>query len=328
VALDDDAHAARPRRARRALCALVVAAGILLPSAPADAAPRARTEAAPIAPTWLTAALEAGLRKRAVPAGLTPPLSEARRSLPVIYRSPRCHLGIPETTQGTCRYGDPRGRRTVVLFGDSHAAHWFPALDRKARGQHWRLVSLTKTSCAAPHLTVYLRKLGRNYTECNTWRRYVYRRLAALRPDLVLMASARTYYDGPRRSAGFDRKWAHGTASTVRRLRATGAAVVLLTDNPYAGNVIACLTRHRTDARQCVRSRVGSVMYPDQLRRETEAGTAAGATAVDPTPWFCTSHCPVIVGRTLVHRDSGHLTVPYASWLSRVLGPILVEAMS
>jgi hypothetical protein len=36
-----------------------------------------------------------------------------------------------------------------VLFGDSHAAQWFPAVENIASSQGYKLFSFTKTSCPA-----------------------------------------------------------------------------------------------------------------------------------------------------------------------------------
>ena len=61
-----------------------------------------------------------------------------------------CHADRPETASGECVYGNPDAARTVVLFGDSHAMQYFPALENIAKKRDWRLVPLTKSGCAPP----------------------------------------------------------------------------------------------------------------------------------------------------------------------------------
>jgi hypothetical protein len=283
---------------------------------------RTTAEAAPATPAWLTRALGDGLRKRAVPADLTPSVERARYSLPRTYTPPRCHLDVAPTRQGTCRYGDPAGKTTVVLFGDSHAAQWFPAVERAARTRHWRLVNLTKSGCPAANVTVSMRSPRRTYHECDRWRRYAFDRIEALRPQLVVMASARMY--DPSHSAAFDRKWYAGTATSVERLRRSGAAVLVVTDTPHMqSDPSKCLARHPGDARRCVRDRAETVTSPQQVSGERDAATRAGATVLDPTDWLCTSRCPVVVGRTQVYRDAHHVTAVYSHWLGRALTPVL-----
>ena len=45
------------------------------------------------------------------------------------------------------RLRQPSSKTTVVLFGDSHAMQWFPALNGLAKEHDWRLVGLTKAAC-------------------------------------------------------------------------------------------------------------------------------------------------------------------------------------
>ena len=69
-----------------------------------------------------------------VPADLVPALADVRDDLPTIYGD-GCHLDQRTVTPKVCVFGDPSSSTTVVLFGDSHAAQWFPALERLARIQ-------------------------------------------------------------------------------------------------------------------------------------------------------------------------------------------------
>ena len=40
-----------------------------------------------------------------------------------------------------------------VLFGDSHLAQWWPALERIMAAQDWQIVFLVKTSCMYEDVT-------------------------------------------------------------------------------------------------------------------------------------------------------------------------------
>ena len=56
-----------------------------------------------------------------------------------------CEITALQTQSGPCVYGDPGSKTAVVLFGDSHAAQWFPALNALATQRSWRLMwSITK----------------------------------------------------------------------------------------------------------------------------------------------------------------------------------------
>ena len=114
----------------------------------------------------------------------------AARAMPRIYAD-GCQLQLLATESPPCEYGPARNDTTVVLFGDSHAAHWFPALDSVAALRGWKLVNLTKTGCPATSVTVT--NLGRRYFECDAWRARALERIVRLRPTLVVFSNDKTY---------------------------------------------------------------------------------------------------------------------------------------
>ena len=63
-----------------------------------------------------------------------------------------CHVNNGEVLSGDCTYGDRSSSKTIVLYGDSHAAQWFPALEKIANENGFKLVSLTKSACPAPEV--------------------------------------------------------------------------------------------------------------------------------------------------------------------------------
>ncbi|MEY2398887.1 MAG: hypothetical protein QOJ00_2061, partial [Actinomycetota bacterium] len=75
--------------------------------------------------------------------------------------------------------------------------------------------------------------------------------------------------------------------------------------------------------RDCVRKVPGT--WTAVHTAEQAAATAAGATYVDPLPWFCfEERCPAVVGSTPVYWDGIHLTATYA----RSLAPKLAAVFS
>src|SRR5690606_1094399 len=142
-----------------------------------------------------------------------------------------------------CAYGDPSAARTMVLFGDSHAAQWFPALERIALTRGWRLVSLTKSGCPAVDVSLFNLALGRPYEECDAWRDAVMRRIASERPAVVVVANASLYLEDERQQLDID-AWKQGLARTVASLRKADAGVLVLHDTPRPDfDVPACLSR-------------------------------------------------------------------------------------
>jgi peptidoglycan/LPS O-acetylase OafA/YrhL len=256
---------------------------------------------------------------RTVPANLEPSLESAHANQPRPVAD-GCLIRWLGVGSGPCVYGSASSRTTVMLFGDSHALQWFPALDRAARTRRWRLVSLTKTTCPPVQLSFWSPVLGRPYRECDQWRSNMLQRIRSERPALVVLGAARHYSDvyhfqvyGP--------AWISGLARMVRQVRATGARVVVLGPTPKPKvDVPDCLSRHLRNAVACTTPRQVA-LDTGGVRAERQAVQRAGGSYLDVTPWLCTrSTCMVMVGNLLAYRDDNHLTTTYTTWVSPLLG--------
>lgn len=329
------AESARPTRSARAgtraglaiaaVCVVVASVSgavlVALPSAKAGA-PTAASSQVPVAADDAARQLREGLGLTSLPASLTPSLTAAGDALPVTY-SNGCHLDFPHSDFGECVFGDPNGARTAVLVGDSHAAQWFPALERVAAQDGWRLVSLTKSACAATTARIpHPSDSGRDYTECTEAHRSVISRIAELHPQLVIASSLVSLkLSGDAASTA----WFTGTTEFLEQLHEAGAEqVVMLGDTPRpAANVPSCVAKHTDNIRKCDAST--KTASPSALTdRMAAAVDAAGARFVQTTDWFCIDGgCPVIVGNTLMYRDDSHLTPEATIWSSERLVDLL-----
>jgi len=81
----------------------------------------------------------------AIDSGFTVSLDDVR-SKPKINED-GCHIHIRQTISPRCEYGDLTSDQTIVLYGDSHAAQWFPALELIGKKRGIKIVSLTKSAC-------------------------------------------------------------------------------------------------------------------------------------------------------------------------------------
>jgi hypothetical protein len=273
--------------------------------APASAAPTAQaTPARPIP----------------VPSDLKPPLADAMTDAPVIY-SNGCHLNFPQTVPPPCTFGDLKSHTTVVLFGDSKAGQWFPALQALAVKHHWRLVSMTKSACPAVDITPWNSARGRAYRECDAWRRNVIRRIASEHPALVVISDDRLYQlairGGPVPAAKAQSAWNAGLQRTLRAAMANAASVLLIGDTPRArSDPATCLARHLSNLMACATPLKVAIDLA-RLRADDRAASTTGARFLDPTAWVCSSDpCPPIIGHTLLYREQDHLTATFVLQLA------------
>jgi peptidoglycan/LPS O-acetylase OafA/YrhL len=263
---------------------------------------------------------------RGVPSNLDPPLDRVHADRAQSIRD-GCHVSWSAVRSGPCVYGSAASHRTVMLFGDSHAAQWFPALDRAAKSRRWRLISLTKSTCPPVQLLLWSPVLGRPYRECEEWRATVLERIRTERPAVVVLGAARHYGDVYRFQV-YGPAWVSGLASTVRLVRATGAQVIVLGPTPRPrGDVPDCLSQHLGNAVACTQPRTAAI-DTGGVRAERTAVLRAGGSYIDVSPWVCSrSTCSVVVGNLLTYRDDNHLSTAYAAWLAPLLAFQLDESI-
>jgi hypothetical protein len=221
----------------------------------------------------------------------------------------------------------------VVLWGDSHAWMWLPAFDAIGKSTQTQIVQFDKSSCAPPDMRIWLDRLRRAYTECDDFRRFVEARIAALRPDVVVLTGAVKgvrIVDGNHGPAqGVDDAWAAGLAATIRAVAPSTGQAVVLGDIAYPVLEPAdCLSAHANEIQVCDTPRSGSVdefgmpsgVFDDHNYREQQVAEQNGARYVSVTQWFCSDTvCPAVVGGLAVYRDYFHASPNYTYWLSNAL---------
>ncbi|WP_091601111.1 acyltransferase family protein [Micromonospora mirobrigensis] len=261
-------------------------------------------------------------RTTELPANLSPSLAESTDARPVIYAD-GCHVDAPVTRPKLpCAYGDPAAATTVVLLGDSHAAHWFPALDQVARERHWKLVSLTKSGCSLVDLPIRIDGLAREYTECAQWRRNALRAIRDLKPDLVVAASHVNFLaPAGQTDEQWTARWRAGWGRTFAALRRAAQRVVTMVDTPRLDeDAPECVAQHPQQIDACATPTAEALRRPALRAAIGEQAERNGVGVIDPTPWLCAARCPVVLGNVLVYHDSGHLTTRYAELLAPLLG--------
>ncbi len=251
----------------------------------------------------------------ALPVGVQPPLVSARDDKEVLIGD-GCFSSLKGSTPKDCTFGDPNGTFTVALVGDSHASHWFPAIDRIAIARGWRLITFVKASCVFVDLPIFSPLLKREYTECEAWRPLVVQRLIAEQPDLVIVSSDRWLPPVNK----IDEDPTRQGEAMARLLRQIPGQVAILADTPAAAvDVPVCLSAHLSDITACATSRLAA-FGRQHLVRERAAARASGATLVDMSDAICPGDpCQPVVRGMIVYRDDHHLTATFAASLAALL---------
>jgi hypothetical protein len=258
-----------------------------------------------------------------VPANLNPSLSAAGSSnSPTFYDG--CMDSYLDASVRPCAFGEMGAATSIVLFGDSHAAMWFPAVDDAANQHGWQLFNFAKATCPPLFINIYSPVLGRNFSECGTWVQNVLARIQQIHPALVILGVAR-HYTSVYGFTPYDQQWLQGMSQMVAAIRRMGSKVLVIGPVPKPQTTVYdCLSQHLNDATACTEP-VGVVIDEAGLASERATVAAAGGDYVNVQPWFCTAQtCAAMVDNLLVWRDDNHISEPYSAFL----GPAMAAEMA
>jgi SGNH domain-containing protein len=223
-----------------------------------------------------------------------------------------------------CAFGAPAAaaRGAIALIGDSHAAHWRPALAYVAARRQLRAYAITRDSCA---FSTAGRELAEPYrSQCETWKRELPGWLAD-HPwvQTVFLASlTRDVAQQPFAAAmaSYEDAW-RTLPPSVRR-------IVVIRDSPEARyDTLTCVGRAHARGEPagpaCAIPRAAALPADPAAAAAEQLGSER-VRSVDLTSFFCgPSRCFPVVGGVLVYKDENHLTPLFA----RTLGPYLLRAV-
>jgi hypothetical protein len=259
-----------------------------------------------------------------LPGNLTPSLQRALSDMPIIYNN-NCHAGFSAIRPKNCVFGNETSPIVVGLYGDSHAAQWFPAFEKVAIKRNWKLITYTKRGCPPAEIPTFSSVLGKVYKECAPWRRNVLDQMVTDGVKVVFVAQFERLLSASTRKPMWQKEWREGLQGTVTELESRGIKPVLMEDTPYPGqDVPTCLSRSYTNIQQCSPSM--RVAYRDDMNEMLVDFDRAGQQVLWVRNWFCiTTSCPTVVGNVLVYRDDNHMTVSFASLIAPLLDAATFE---
>jgi peptidoglycan/LPS O-acetylase OafA/YrhL len=268
----------------------------------------------------------------AIPYNLSPDLANASTDRAQSYID-RCHTEMNEPpSTNPCIYGDPNGKTTIVLFGDSHALSWFPAVDALAQTHGWKLLSLTMSACSPSDIPAWNPNTNQVMQNCALWRQDALSRMAKAHPALVLVTGTRgfeTIDSTGHVLAGTarDNAWTTGMKATINRIKGFTKNIILLADTPLSAvNPPVCLSAHPTSVLACSTAVDIAISQP-WLALEKSVSSQQKIGFIDGERWICpTSPCPVLYNNFLIYQDGGHLTATFATTLASPLDKAIALA--
>lgn len=256
-------------------------------------------------------------------AKLTPSLDTVDKDLTDIFTNGCNNNGADYNTTG-CEFGKLDSPRTVVLFGDSHAGHWFPALKKAADVEGFRLVTITKSACPSVQLPITGHPDINGPFNCDKFQRGGLERIRQLKPERVVISnSERSYRSFPGVGPDYEKQWSAGLNALLNGLPA-GAKPVIIGDNPsWQQSPNSCVSKHLQDPDTCAVSRADSYS-PALQAMEKDAVAARSGSFVDTVDLLCDeSACPAVYRSVLMSRDGNHITTTAARALAAPIAAAL-----
>jgi peptidoglycan/LPS O-acetylase OafA/YrhL len=221
----------------------------------------------------------------------------------------------------TCMFGPTNATHTAVLLGDSIAGQWFPAVAKVFDKPGWRLLVMTKSSCPMVDEPFFYPRIGREYTECSTWRRRSLEQIAAIKPDVVLLGTVST-------DDFTQAQWVDGTTKVLEAITASSGHIYVLRATPHLPfDGPDCLAEHSGRpawlgfGRACSASSTdehADLVYQwlQQASRHFD-----NVKTVDMNDLVCPNGtCVAEQNGQIAFRDSQHMTATFAASLGPALG--------
>jgi peptidoglycan/LPS O-acetylase OafA/YrhL len=268
-----------------------------------------------------------------VPANLQPNLLNAVADRPITYAD-RCHTqeNLKASTK-PCIYGDTTSTTTVVLFGDSHALSWFPALNQVAKEKKWKLLSLTMSACSPADVPAWNPSTASLMQNCPIWRQASIKKIIAAHPFMILLASSGGFETLDHGKVATSQEKAviftTGMKRTVAQLKNSGAQVVMMSDTPaLAQDPLVCLSAHPKSTLACA-TPVDQAISEEWMAVENQVANQNSISLIKPQLWICpTAPCPVVIGNILTYFDTGHLTATFSQALAGQLKGAIAQALN
>lgn len=257
-------------------------------------------------------------------------LGDKSRAYADVSGGKNCWSSEPRYRLVRCTFGGNRTAAPVVLFGNSHAGQWLPAVQRVATAHRRPVRTYLASRCAASEVRQDF-ATEESSQACLVWTRKAAEAIIASDPALVVLSNRMSLQvDGVDRLASAD-AYAEGYRAVLQRFNRAGVPVVVLADTPAAVDagvfeaIPDCLRREGETSTACDGT-PDTWIQPreDPAARAVRDLGSDGVRFADLNRYVCSgTTCPAVVGRVVVYFDNSHLTATYARTLSPALAAVL-----
>ena len=251
-----------------------------------------------------------GLKTKAISNQLASNLSKLTNENSFLYCDGKYSV-ISKSQTRMCESNTPEGaHKTAVIFGDSHAAHLWPAISGALDHNHWKIYSLTLPAC--PYTEVPYNHFDENAT-CELHRNYVLNFINTQKPDLLVLS------DG----YGISKKISPTLASKawktlIGKLKIPSKNIEVINMTPFYDKIADCL--RGLQITKCKKSFIDTSNGSHKFIQSTAKNLNLHLINLDQ--YICSfqgnriANCPILISENLVALDSNHFTREFSELLS------------
>lgn len=270
--------------------------------------------------SWLSAASKSS----ALPASLVPKLKGEGSSM---FFGDTCTTQPGDSAAAKpCTFGDASATQIVVLYGDSFAQEWIPALNALGQQDHFKVLAFSRLGCPFADIEVqdYEGSVDKN---CLPFRASVIAQIKSMRPAPSLVLLSQEYEavaPGGKFGSITAKSWANATRATLVTLHERGVPLAVVLGYPVAEESPSqCLSIHSNDIAQCA-TPFDHAFFPSVDKPNSRAVRSAGAAVVNISSILCTStSCPDVAHGDFVHSDQWHLNEAFVASVDTAFGSLI-----
>ena len=227
-----------------------------------------------------------------------------------------------EDLKAHCTFDTDNSAATILVWGDSHAAHLSKGLERAASTAHVNILMRTMGGCspAGPSAATDSQRGPAFQAECNAFNARTLEAIASL--------SRGSGFHGVVIAGGWEPDRIDGLTGLkdhVDRLQSMGLRVILAGDVPLMPpDFLNCAIRHGPDLCALPLARVEGDEAPARAALATVAAGRPGVAIWSPIASLCPHRrCPAAIDGRLLYRNRNHLTVEGSARLAAAMVPML-----
>lgn len=233
-----------------------------------------------------------------------------------------------------CFFGDLKSKITYVLWGDSSAGSWLPAVAGAASLMKVRIAVLVAHGCGLSNWT----PPGTTFNSgCEQWRNALPKVIGSLKPKAIIASTLGMGVYSNADVASIAVAW----QTTFQKLtkQSPNAVRIFLGSTPVSNkgrSLVSCLSTQNNGLgfnKALLACSPPADGWPLKLMQDSNkvSAQASNAVLVDTLPWFCDMRnamkisCPIVIGSNLVYVDADHLSNAYTKTLAQPLKEALSQ---